>query len=181
MFPNDPEGAILKEADYFPLIKQKEHFLNLCYSSGLQDLRLNSKAGKVGGAISKALGLGINDPLKRAEYARIGGKASWNKKASKEFVYWASSEGRKTRSSKGGKNGNFSNQYIQRKYNVSEEEARVIHRQKQSARGKKGGIKNRGFRWINDGVKSYKYTKKQQDVESVEDYVKRKNYKLGRI
>ena len=45
--------------------------------------------------------IGIFDPEKRSEYASLGGKASCTKNES--FIYWNSPEGRKKRSSKGGK------------------------------------------------------------------------------
>jgi hypothetical protein len=41
----------------------------------------------------------------------------------------------------------------------------------QSELGKRGGPKNKGFRWYNDGEKDYKYTKKQQDHLSFEDFL----------
>jgi len=52
----------------------------------------------------------------------------------------------------------------------------------QSELGKKGGPKNRGFVWLNDGVFSHKYTKKQQDDKSIEDFLKENpTYRIGRI
>lgn len=52
----------------------------------------------------------------------------------------------------------------------------------QSEMGKRGGVKNKGFIWINNGEKSYKYTVKQQEELSVTDLLSQNdNYKLGRI
>jgi hypothetical protein len=39
------------------------------------------------------------------------------------------------------------------KNNLTEDEMR----RRQSDRGKKGGVKNKGFKWYNDGVNVYKY------------------------
>lgn len=41
----------------------------------------------------------------------------------------------------------------------------------QSELGKRGGPKNKGFRWYNDGEKDYKYTKREQDHLSYEDFL----------
>jgi hypothetical protein len=41
----------------------------------------------------------------------------------------------------------------------------------QSANGKKGGPKNKGFRWYGDGAKTYKYTAKQQADISFEGFL----------
>ena len=52
----------------------------------------------------------------------------------------------------------------------------------QARLGKIGGPKNKGFVWINDGEKEYKYTTKQQELVSVEDFIKENpQYKLGRF
>lgn len=78
-------------------------------------------------------------------------------------------------SSKGGKVGTFSKYYYE-KNNIPEED-RI---RAQSERGKKGGAANKGFKWYNDGVKSYKYTKKQQEILSFEEFIKNKKIKKGR-
>jgi len=59
--------------------------------------------------------------------------------------------------SKGGKNGYFSKKYYD-KNGLSENERIEAQRR----RGKKGGPKNKGFIWYNDGTNIYKYTTKQQ-------------------
>ena len=57
-----------------------------------------------------------------------------------------------------------------------------VFRQLQSDRGKRGGVRNRGFTWTNDGVKSYKYTQKQKSKESVEGFLENNpTYFKGRI
>ena len=47
--------------------------------------------------------VGIFDPVKRNQYASIGGISSWQSKTPSEFKFWASENGRKLRSSLGGK------------------------------------------------------------------------------
>jgi hypothetical protein len=53
----------------------------------------------------------------------------------------------------------------------------------QSEMGKRGGIKNKGFVWINDGIKSFKYTAKQQATMNLDiDYLTQNpNIKRGRL
>lgn len=50
----------------------------------------------------------------------------------------------------------------------------------QSENGKRGGKKNKGFIWVNDGVSSYKLTARQQQVESVAEHLARTGRVLGR-
>jgi hypothetical protein len=182
-FPNDPEKAILKEAQYFKFIKKRNDYLNICYSSGFQDLRKNSIAGKVGGKIAKSRKVGIfSDYEKRKYYASLGGKASWVSGNNKEFLYWASPEGRKKRSSLGGKMGCFTKKCITRIFSCDEQQAEVILKQQQSNRGKKGGPKNKGFIWINNKKKSFKYTKKQQNEIPLNIFLElNEEYTIGRI
>ena len=160
-FPNEPEKAILREAKYFPLIKQREDYLNLTYSSGIQDLRVASKAGKIGGSIVYKEKIGIfRSEEERKVWASMGGKTL----SSKEFCYWASNEGRKKRASMGGKVGAFTNPDIQR------------------ALGKRGGVKNKGFVWINNGEEEIKYTKKRQKQTPIDVFLEQNtNFKRGRL
>jgi len=50
----------------------------------------------------------------------------------------------------------------------------------QSSRGKRGGVKNAGFKWYSDGVKDMKYTAAMQKAESFEDFLNRTGHKKGR-
>lgn len=52
---------------------------------------------------------------------------------------------------------------------------------RQAERGKKGGVKNKGARWYNDGVTLFKYTAAQQEVESFDDFIARTGFKKGRL
>jgi len=77
---------------------------------------------------------------------------------------------------KGGLNGIFSKNYYE-KNNLSEED-RI---NKQRERGKKGGPKNKGFFWYTDNIKSFKYTKKQQEIKSFDVFLtENQNFKKGR-
>jgi len=168
-YPSCPDQAIIREAKYFPYIKQRDDYLNACFSSGIIDLRINSKAGKVGGNIVKSKKIGIfRSEDDRKEWASMGGKVGGKLQAELGLgfhQYKNNPELHKQWSSKGGK---FSGQFQNKKF--------------QSEMGKRGGIKNKGFVWINDGIKSYKYTKKQQESVSIEQFLKEnEQYKRGRI
>jgi hypothetical protein len=52
----------------------------------------------------------------------------------------------------------------------------------QSEMGKRGGKNNKGYIWINDGNKSFKYTSNQQQIEDIDSYLsKNPHIKIGRI
>jgi G3E family GTPase len=57
-------------------------------------------------------------------------------------------------SSKGGKRGAWTQSEWQREF------------------GRRGGPKNKGFIWYNDGISSFKYTKKMQEVKPFEEFLK---------
>ena len=50
----------------------------------------------------------------------------------------------------------------------------------QASRGRRGGAKNKGFKWCHDGTKSIKYTAAQQEAEPFEEYIARMGYIAGR-
>ena len=50
----------------------------------------------------------------------------------------------------------------------------------QAENGRRGGAKNKGFIWVNDGKTSYKLTKKEQE-QGITEYLLRTGRKLGRI
>lgn len=78
---------------------------------------------------------------------------------------------------KGGLNSIFSKNYYE-KNNLSEED-RI---NKQRERGKKGGPKNKGFFWYTNGIKSFKYTKKEQENKLFDVFLSENtNFKKGRI
>ena len=155
-YPNDPKAAILKEANYFKYIKERDDYLNITYSSGCQDLRIASKGGKVGGSIVYAKQIGIfrsDEDRKRwaSEAGKVGGAKQRDHKLG---IHGLSKEQRLSNCSKGGKNGGFTNPELQREL------------------GKRGGPKNKGFVWITDGENSIKYSPKMQKEKSVECFLK---------
>lgn len=97
-----------------------------------------SKAGSIGGAKQKELGIGIHtDEETRREWAKLGALSVIEK------------------------NG-------------------FLDKERQSERGKRGGVKNKGTKWYNNGEKLFKYTAKQQEQESFEDFLQRTGMKKGR-
>jgi len=50
----------------------------------------------------------------------------------------------------------------------------------QSKNGKRGGVKNKGFKWYTDGSSSFKYTKAQQLEEDFDSFISRTHYRKGR-
>lgn len=98
-----------------------------------------SKAGSVGGAKQKELGLGIHAQTReeRLAIASKGGQASIEINGLKDSVL-------------------------------------------QAERGKKGGVKNKGARWYNDGVANFCYTAAQQMEEPFDEFLKRTGMKAGK-
>lgn len=83
---------------------------------------------------------------------------------------------RKELSSMGGKNGLFSSAYAERN-GLSEDQMKELQRE----RGRKGGSKNKGFKWYNNGLSAFKYTTKMQLELSFEDFLKEHpQFKPGR-
>jgi hypothetical protein len=51
----------------------------------------------------------------------------------------------------------------------------------QAERGKKGGPKNKGFKWYTNGADNFKYTPKQQLVLSFDNFLQQNTeYRKGR-
>ena len=171
-YPENPKEAILKEAHYFKFIKKRKDYLNITYSSGLQDLRVSSKGGKVGGAIVKSRKIGIfRDYEERKKWASMGGKIGGKKQADLGLgfhVYKTDPERHRQWASKGGLKGCEKNGWRDPEI--------------QSKNGKKGGPKNKGFVWVNDGVKSFKYSPKKQKEKTISDFLlENPNFKIGRL
>lgn len=95
-----------------------------------------AKAGQIGGARQRDLGIGIHaDAEARAGWAKLGALAVAGQFADPEV---------------------------------------------QASRGRRGGVKNKGFRWYSDGQKDIKYTSAQQEVEPFDQFIARTGYKQGR-
>lgn len=125
----------------------------------------SSVGGTIGGNKVKEQGNGICDlsnPL-RKEWASMGGSAAQATLKERKVGAYYDPILKLEISSKGGKNGAFTKPEIQ------------------SELGKRGGIKNKGYVWVNDGIKSFKFTKKMQEKETLEDYLLRTNHVKGRL
>jgi hypothetical protein len=116
----------------------------------------SSEGGKIGGQIVKrtAVGICVDDPKKRSEWASMGGKVGG--KVQKEQglgIHGASAEQNREWASLGGKKGAFVQSDWQKEF------------------GRRGGPKNKGFVWVNDKERSYKYTAKMQIEKPLEVYL----------
>jgi hypothetical protein len=52
---------------------------------------------------------------------------------------------------------------------------------KQSDRGKRGGVKNKGFKWYTDGISSFKYTVAQQQEQPFEEFIEQHGFRAGTV
>jgi hypothetical protein len=116
----------------------------------------SSNGGKIGGtkAYNENIGIFRNDE-DRKKWAAMGGKVGSRVQMQKRIgIHGQSGEERLKFASMGGiASGQFQNKEFQ------------------SEMGKRGGVKNKGFIWINDGKKLFKYTAKMQQAMSLSDYI----------
>ena len=125
----------------------------------------SSNGGKIGGAKVYKEGIGIfRSDEDRKVWASAAGKIGGAvQRDNKLGIHGLTPEQQRENASKGGKKGGFTRSDIQ------------------SANGKKGGPKNKGFKWYTDGTILYKYTAKQQIELSFEDFIQQHSeYKRGR-
>jgi hypothetical protein len=125
----------------------------------------SSNGGKVGGKKVYNTGVGIfRSEADRKVWASMGGKVGGIvQRDNKLGIHGLSEEQRKANSSAAGKKGSFTMSHIQ------------------SANGKKGGVKNKGFVWLTDGSTSIKYSSKLQQEKSVEQFLlENPTFKRGR-
>lgn len=81
----------------------------------------------------------MDDPKKRSGWASLGGKVGGKVQKERGLgIHGVSLEQNRVWASMGGKVGGFTKSDIQ------------------SELGRRGGVKNKGFVWVNDGVMSYK-------------------------
>lgn len=129
----------------------------------------SSEGGKIGGKKVYDNSTGIfRSEEDRKEWASLGGKVSGKKQAELGLgfhLYKSDPERHRQNSSKGGKtSGVFQNKEFQ------------------SEMGKRGGANNKGFIWINDGKRSFKYTARQQKEKTIDDYIQENPHiKIGRL
>ena len=126
-----------------------------------------SEGGKIGGKKVKETNVGLfRNYDERKLWASMGGSAAQPTLKSKKIGAFYDPSLRFQICSNGGKKGCLVNGF---------EDS-----EKQRERGKKGGPKNKGFIWINDGVKSIKYTNTMQQDIPLEKFLKSNaNLKLG--
>lgn len=146
-------------------------------------ISVSRMAGRLGAKIVKENELGIctKDPVKRKKWARMGGKAAQKTLREKQISAYYDPVLKKEISSKGGLNGRYTvKKYLKDGY--TEEEAKTLIKEIQRENGKVGGRGNKGFVWLTDGKINIKYTKKQQQEKSVEQFLKEnKNFYRGRV
>lgn len=127
----------------------------------------SSNGGKIGGKKVYQNKIGIfRDDEERIQWAKLGGKkGSQVQIENKIGIHSQTREERLKLASKGGKaSPTFKDPKMQSEF------------------GKRGGKKNKGFIWVNDGKKSYKYTKNKQEEKSIEDFLlENPEYSIGRI
>ena len=117
-----------------------------------------SKAGELSAKINRKLGRGIFDPeVRKRQHETL--------KRSQKSAYYDPIL-RSEITSKGGKSGTFSEKYREL-HGITFEE----HVEAQRERGKRGGPKNRGFKWYTDGKDVFKYTKKEQEECPFEEFL----------
>jgi hypothetical protein len=110
-------------------------------------------------------GFGALSKERRREIAAIAGQIGGRKQRDLGLGIHVGREQRDVWSSMGGK--------------ASVETNGLNDSARQSERGKKGGPKNKGFRWCHNDTEKVKYTAAQQAVESFEDFIARTGMKPG--
>ncbi len=121
-------------------------------------------------AVSKAT-IANMDKEKRHNMCLAGGKAGGKKSVENKSGIFSDDYTDEMRSN-AGKAGNAKQKELGTGRFSSETQAKL---------GKIGGPKNKGFIWVNDGEKSYKYTVRQQEELSITDLLSQNsNYRLGR-
>ena len=133
-----------------------------------EKLEACSKGGKEAAKINKLLNRAIfNKEFRDKQHKTL---------AKKKNSAFYNPDTRKEISRSGGLKGRFSKEFFIK--NNLPEELRI---QEQRNRGKIGGAKNLGFIWYNDSIRSYKYTKKQQEELCFEKFLNQNpQYKKGR-
>lgn len=131
-----------------------------------------SNGGKIGGKRTYDNRLGLFNPdYDRLLWAKLGGKSGAKVQMEKKIgIHAQTPEERREFALMGLKKqlDNGTNVFLDSK--------------RQSEFGKRGGIKNKGFVWINDGVNSIKYTKRQQEEIPIDIFLEANpEFKLGKI
>jgi hypothetical protein len=129
---------------------------------------ISRESGKKAGIINKALGRAIFDPEVR--------KRQHETLKEKQVSAYYDPKLRAGICLKGGEASVFGKSYCE-KHGISEEERIEAQRD----RGRRGGPKNKGFKWYNDGDKYLKYTTSMQEELSFEEFLTQNtNFKAGK-
>ena len=159
------------KARHLALYEEHNNFRDLCayhmigYNFTEAHKISSSNGGNIGGAkvYEEKIGIFRSDEDRRVWAAYAGKIGGTKQRDMKLGIHGLTPEQQKENASKGGKNGGFTQSHIQ------------------SANGKKGGPKNKGFRWYSDGINNFKYTSGQQLVLSFDDFLQQhKAYRKGR-
>lgn len=120
------------------------------------------KNGDVRDLMASKIGLSESD-IQR-EKCKLGGKRGAETQIKNKIgIHGQTKEERLLFASMGGKKGAFTQSEWQSEF------------------GKRGGVKNKGFVWLTDGENNIKYTRKQQEQVSTEEYLKQNpSYRMGR-
>lgn len=153
--------------------KHTEDFRDLCayymigYNFSEAHKISSSAGGKIGGTKVKEKGVGIfRDEDDRKLWASEGGKVGGKKQYDLKLGIHGATKEQMTEWGRMGSSaaGNFTNKTFQ------------------SEMGKRGGVKNKGFKWITDGKEDIKYTIKMQDVLPIELFlINNPTFRLGRL
>lgn len=193
---DNPYDAILYEKRLLHFAVKRDDYLNLhvgfigtlTQEEFTAQIQRQKKSASIIGALTYILGIGIHidDPELKRKYCSMGGYATRDLYRDSKMGFYSNEAHKKGHqilretqrsafydpnlryeiSSKGGKVGCFTKEYYEK--NGLGEEDRI---EAQRERGRRGGPKNKGFRWYNDGKKSYKYTVKQQSIKSFQDFI----------
>lgn len=121
-------------------------------------MQLCSQGGYAAAEVNKLRGSAIFDPKVRERQHKT--------LKEKQVSAYYDPALRQEISAAGGRNGLFSEAYAER--NGMTEEDRI---ELQRERGRRGGPKNKGFKWYSDGVNVFKYTPKMQLDLSFEEFL----------
>lgn len=166
-----------KHLQLYNKYKKQEDLAAYKFLNGLNEegfWEICSMAGKMGGKLTVLNKSGIHglSKSKKRKIASKGGKATQKTLKLKQLTSFY--------------NPILREAALKRAKQIQEETKTnpITHatREQQSLWGKRGGPKNKGFIWLNNGITELKYTRKQQKIESVCKFLKNNpQYSKGRL
>lgn len=168
------EDAAKREVELLTESKDDPLNINICRSIARHDLERNSKMGKVKGLIMYQNKKGFFDTT-HPDYKKWksdAGRISGNKQ--KELGIGIHAQTPEERL-----------ELVARAREIQMEQGKnaftTATSEKQAERGRKGGVKNAGFKWYTDGYTDYKYTASMSIHKSLEQYLSENpGFKRGR-